>query len=74
MTTNNPRRGEVWLVDLEPTRGQEFKKQRPVVVLSADPIGSTGLRIVVPGALHPSNGSPQCGYDKADSRSRCSLY
>ena len=48
MATNNPKRGEVWLVDLDPTRGQEIKKQRPVVFLSADPIGSTGLRIVVP--------------------------
>ena len=42
MATSNPKRGEVWLVDLDPTRGQEIKKKRPVVVLSADPIGSTG--------------------------------
>ena len=48
MATNNPKRGEVWLVDMDPTRGQEIKKKRPVVVLSADPIGWTGLRIVVP--------------------------
>ena len=48
MATNSPKRGEVWLVDMDPTRGQEIKKKRPVVVLSADPIGSIGLRIVVP--------------------------
>ena len=40
MATSNPKRGEVWLVDLDPTRGQEIKRKRPVVVLSADPIGS----------------------------------
>ena len=48
MATINPKRGEVWLVDMDPTIGQEIKKKRPVVVLSVDPIGSTGLRIVVP--------------------------
>ena len=48
MATSNAKRGEVWLVDLDPTRGQEIKKKRPVVVLSADPIGSTGLRIIIP--------------------------
>ena len=48
MATSDPKRGEVWLVDLNPTRGQEIQKRRPVVVLSADPIGSLGLRIVVP--------------------------
>ena len=48
MATNNPKRGEVWLVDMDPTRGQEIKKKRPVVVLSADPIGRTGIRIIVP--------------------------
>ncbi len=48
MATSNPKRGEVWLVDLDPTRGQEIKKNRPVVVLSADPIGSTGQRIIIP--------------------------
>jgi len=46
MATNNPKRGDIWLVDLDPTRGQEIKKRRPVIVLSADPIGSVGLRIV----------------------------
>jgi mRNA interferase MazF len=32
----NPSRGEIWLVDLDPTRGQEIQKTRPVVVISTD--------------------------------------
>jgi len=32
----NPKRGEIWLVDLNPTRGQEIQKTRPVVVITAD--------------------------------------
>ena len=30
------RRGEIWLVDLEPVRGSEANKTRPVVVVSGD--------------------------------------
>jgi mRNA interferase MazF len=43
-----PKRGEVWRVDLEPSRGDEIRKTRPVVVVSADTIGKLRLRIIVP--------------------------
>jgi mRNA interferase MazF len=43
-----PCRGEVWRVTLDPTRGAEIQKTRPVVVLNPAPIGRTSLRIVVP--------------------------
>lgn len=33
---NSPLRGEIWWADLEPTRGQEINKKRPVVALSSD--------------------------------------
>lgn len=29
----NPKRGEIWLVQLDPTRGQEIQKTRPAVVI-----------------------------------------
>lgn len=36
-TASGPiRRGEIWLVDLEPVRGSEADKTRPVVVVSND--------------------------------------
>ncbi len=44
----NPQRGEVWLVDLSPTIGQEMQKTRPVAVISTNLIGSIALRIIVP--------------------------
>ncbi len=45
---NDPRRGEVWLADLEPVRGSEMRKTRPVVVLSSDAIRALPVRVVVP--------------------------
>jgi len=32
----NPKRGEIWWVNLDPTRGREIKKHRPCVIVSAD--------------------------------------
>ena len=43
-----PSRGEIWLVDLNPTRGQEIQKTRPVVILSANLLNPIPLRIVIP--------------------------
>jgi len=49
MTSSSiPRRGEVWIVDLEPTRGAEIKKQRTAVVLSCDGLAKLPLHIIVP--------------------------
>ncbi len=44
----NPRRGEIWRVDLDPTRGSEMRKSRPVVVISSEAAGRLELRLVVP--------------------------
>lgn len=46
--TINPRRGDIWLADLEPVRGSEMRKTRPVIVLSSDAIRSLPVRVVVP--------------------------
>jgi mRNA interferase MazF len=48
MTPPDPRRGEIWRVNLEPTRGDEMGKTRPVVVLNGTDMGRLALRIVVP--------------------------
>ncbi|HEY7858876.1 MAG TPA: type II toxin-antitoxin system PemK/MazF family toxin [Candidatus Nanopelagicales bacterium] len=39
------RRGEVWLVDLDPGRGTEAAKRRPVVVVSNDGANATAARL-----------------------------
>jgi mRNA interferase MazF len=42
------KRGEVWLINLDPTIGAEIRKTRPAVVVNADPLGKLPLKIVVP--------------------------
>lgn len=41
-------RGEVWLINLDPTIGSEIRKMRPAVIVSDDAIGILPLRIIVP--------------------------
>lgn len=41
------RRGEVWWVDLDPTRGSEIKKKRPAVILTVDPLNKARRTVVV---------------------------
>lgn len=43
-----PKRGEVWRVDLDPTRGDEIRKVRPVIVIGSDAVGRLNLRVIVP--------------------------
>jgi mRNA interferase MazF len=71
----NPQRGEIWLVDLNPTRGQEIQKTRPVVIISAKIFNSIAMRIVIPVAtwqekfaerpfMVPIAASPERGLDR----------
>lgn len=41
-----PRRGEVWLVGLDPGRGREIRKTRPCLVVSPDELNE-GLSTVI---------------------------
>ena len=42
------KRGEIWRINLDPTRGAEIRKTRPALILSVDAIGVLPLRVVVP--------------------------
>lgn len=44
----DPKRGELWLLQFDPTRGSEVRKTRPAVILSPASVGRLPLRIVVP--------------------------
>ena len=44
----NVQRGEVWIVNLDPTVGAEIRKKRPVVVVSSDAVGSLPIRLIAP--------------------------
>jgi mRNA interferase MazF len=41
-------RGEIWLINLDPTVGAEIKKSRPAVILNVDEVGVLPLRVIVP--------------------------
>jgi mRNA interferase MazF len=41
-------RGEVWLINLDPTIGAEIRKTRPAVIVSSDAVGVLPLRAIVP--------------------------
>lgn len=42
------RRGEVWLINLDPTAGAEIKKTRPAVIVNDDAVGILPLKVIVP--------------------------
>lgn len=42
------RRGDVWLVRLDPTVGSELKKTRPCVVVSPDGLSHLSVHVIVP--------------------------
>jgi mRNA interferase MazF len=46
--TTTPRRGEVWLVNFDPSIGAEIQKIRPAGVVSVDRVARLPLRVVVP--------------------------
>lgn len=45
---SNPRRGEIWLVNFDPTVGSEIRKRRPAVVVSSDAVGRLPVKLVAP--------------------------
>ena len=48
MVKKNVHRFEIWLVQLDPTRGSEIKKRRPCVVISPDEMSALKTAIVAP--------------------------
>ncbi|MEO0769834.1 MAG: type II toxin-antitoxin system PemK/MazF family toxin [Cyanobacteria bacterium J06649_4] len=50
LSTNleTPKRGEIWLVALDPTVGSELNKTRPAIVISVDGLGKLPVKLIVP--------------------------
>jgi len=48
VVVHDPKKGEIWKVRFDPSKGAEIKKARPAVVVNEDKIGDLMLRIVVP--------------------------
>ena len=47
-STQTPKRGEIWLVNLDPTIGAEIKKTRPCIVINSDAVGRLPVKLVAP--------------------------
>lgn len=43
-----PKRGEIWLVNFDPTVGAEIKKVRPAVVIISDAVGKLPIKLIAP--------------------------
>jgi mRNA interferase MazF len=41
-------RGEVWLINLDPTVGAEIRKAKPAVIVNDDAVGLLPLKVIVP--------------------------
>jgi len=43
-----PKRGEIWIVNFDPTVGAEIRKTRPAVVVSSDAVGRLPVKLIAP--------------------------
>ena len=48
ISPDTPKRGEIWLVNFDPTVGAEIRKIRPAVVISSDAAGRLPIKLVAP--------------------------
>lgn len=48
MTERVIRRGDIWLINFDPTIGAEIRKTRPGLVISSDALGLLPLRLIAP--------------------------
>jgi len=48
MIDQRPSRGEIWLINFDPTIGAEIQKTRPGLIVSSDSVGILPVRLVAP--------------------------
>ncbi|MCU0326806.1 MAG: type II toxin-antitoxin system PemK/MazF family toxin [Spirosomaceae bacterium] len=42
------KQGEIWQIDLNPTKGAEIRKIRPAIIVNDDVLGKLPLKVIVP--------------------------
>lgn len=42
------KQSEIWLIDLDPTKGAEIQKKRPAIIVNDDRLGKLPLKVNVP--------------------------
>jgi mRNA interferase MazF len=43
-----PKRGDIWIVNLDPTVGAEIRKKRPALIVSSDAVGRLPIKLIAP--------------------------
>jgi len=54
----SPRRGEVWWVEVDPTRGSEIQKTRPCIVVTTDVVNVRRRTVVIVPLSSSTRASP----------------
>ncbi|TAG56657.1 MAG: type II toxin-antitoxin system PemK/MazF family toxin [Cytophagales bacterium] len=42
------KQSEIWLIDLDPTKGAEIQKKRPAIIINDNKLGKLPLKIIIP--------------------------
>ncbi len=42
------KQNEIWLIDLDPTKGAEIQKKRPAIIVNDNALGKLPLKIIIP--------------------------
>ena len=42
------KQSEIWMIDLDPTKGAEIQKKRPAIIVNDDRLGKLPLKVIVP--------------------------
>lgn len=42
------KQSEIWLIDLDPTKGVEIQKKRPAIIVNDNRLGKLPLKVIVP--------------------------
>ncbi len=42
------KQSEIWIIDLDPTKGAEIQKKRPAIIVNDDRLGKLPLKVIVP--------------------------
>lgn len=42
------KQSEIWLIDLDPTKGAEIQKRRPAIIINDNALGKLPLKVIIP--------------------------
>ena len=42
------KQSDIWLIDLDPTKGAEIRKERPAIIVNDNRLGKLPLKVIIP--------------------------